>query len=407
MLMNRIMLVLLFVIIFISASPIATGWSKTYIYVETDEYDRFFIEEGLSRNLFPNGSVIGLTSITLGEPRDRVVVLPDPNFNADQVNVAEEFSSKILQHVLNGGIVVAGLNGAALLNLSLGEKGFPLPPMTSESCVLTPSNYNYTKYMCIPEPPWAYSRRVLGDMVVYIASIGKGWIIIIPINIVWAYGDSKDPVYVEVFSEALKIAEELNSSATIPLYYSLSASLIIASTIAFQTTQTSKRIDVDKQSGESRLVKTPRRNDRIYVSPLYLRIPVDDALKHPARRKIYDVVSSQGAVSFNTLWRITGLSKATVAWHLSVLERLGMVGVVKYKKYLLVYIPYSEGVEKLIKKLHQLDPKGLCLLTKYAAQNTPVEIVAKRIKKSVWSIAKVYEIVRSNHDLVEKLCFEK
>jgi len=413
MFVNRIVVALAFIIVFTimftSASLAATDWSKTYIYVETDEYDRLFIEEGLSKNLIPNGSIIGisLSPIMFGEQRNRVIVLPDPNFNAEQVNVAKEFSSKVLQHVINGGIAVAGLNGAVLLNLSLSEKSFPLPSTTPEACAPAPASYDYAKYKCIPEPPLAYSQRVLDRVVVYIARIGKGWVIIIPINVVWAYSDSKDPVYVEVFSEALKIAEELDSGMSIQPYYSLIASLIISSTVAFQTTQIGGKTNASSRGGGSKLVKTPERNVSIYVNPLYTRIPEDEALKHPARKKIYDIVSSQGAVPFNALWRITGLSKAAVAWHLSVLERLGMVSMVKYKKYLLVYTPDPEGVEKLIKRLHQVDPKGLCRLAEYAAQNTPLEAVARRIKTSVWKIARVYEIIKSNLDLVEKLCLEK
>jgi len=407
MLMNRTIIILLFIIIFANTSLVATSWTKTYTYVETDDYDRFFIEEGLSKNLFPNGSIIGLSPDMLGEPREGVIVLPDPNWDADQVSRAKEFSSKILQYVLNGGIAVAGLNGAVLLNLSLVEKGFPLPSATSEACAPAPINYIYTKYMCIPEPPWAYVRRVLDHMVVYIANIGKGWIIIIPINIVWAYSDIKDPIYVEMFSEALKIAEELYSKTAISPYYSLIASIFIASTVALQSTQTGRKIDMSKGGSETSLLRTSRRVTSMYISPLYLRIPEDDALKHPVRKKIYDIVSSQGTVSFNMLWRITSLSKATISWHLCVLERLGMVGVVKYKKYQLIYIPDAKGVEKFIKRLYQMDPKGLCLLAKYAVQNIPPEIVAKRIKTNVRNIAQVYEIIRNNVDLVEKLCFEK
>jgi len=404
---NRVLITSLLIIIFTNTIYVTTGWSKTYIYVETDEYDRFFIEEGLSRNLFPNGSIIGLTPVTSAELSERVIVLPDPNFNADQVDMAKEFSSKILQYVLNGGIVVAGLNGAVLLNLSLSEKYYSLPSTTPDACTPAPVNYDYTKYKCIPEPPWAYTRKVVDHMVVYIMGIGRGWVIIVPINVVWAYSDSRDPVYIEVFSKALKIAEELHPDTSIPPHHSLIASLIIASTLAFQITQSGRRLDMSKRSREAIPVKTHRRDLSIYINPLYLRIPEDDALKHPVRRKIYDIVSSQGAVSFNTLWRMTGLSKATVAWHLCVLERLGMVDVVRYKKYMLVYIPSAEGVAKFIKKLYQMDPKGLCLLAKYAVQDTPLEVVARRIKTNTRNIAQVYEIIKSNLDLVEKLCFEK
>jgi len=99
------------------------------------------------------------------------------------------------------------------------------------------------------------------------------------------------------------------------------------------------------------------------IIPIILRqkVSVEDALNHPIRLKIYELVRSNGAVPFSKVLELGG--KAVVEWHTFILTRSGLVIELKIgrgrrkKRYLATPDP-----EVLLKILPKLDERVECVI---------------------------------------------
>jgi len=73
---------------------------------------------------------------------------------------------------------------------------------------------------------------------------------------------------------------------------------------------------------------------------LFYRVPHDAVAEHPVRRRILREIDLHGYTTVSSLQRATGLARATLLWHLAVLER---ADVVRREKVLGTVIYYRRG----------------------------------------------------------------
>lgn len=385
----------------LAAAPLALAAPRGgVLYVATDSYDTGFIAALVSHGILPGGPLVNLTWVAAAPGIDAgLVALPDPNWGPAGIPVAEAASAKLLAYILGGGRVTAGLNGAVLLNLSLRRLGLPLPPVQHTACAEAPRGYDYAKYGCLPPPAWARRARLPGGGTAYVARLGRGWLVIIPYNAVWAYADTGSAAYLEAYGAAAALAEQLPAGGgPAARDAALAAALLAALAAAAQSAR--GRSGEGKGSGDS-----PRGDEPAALNALRIRVRREEALSHPIRRRIYEAVEQRGVLYFNELWRLLGVAKATVAWHVSVLERLGVLATLRYKRYLLIYRP--GGVEALLRALADLDPRGLCSLVEHVARGATLEEAARRLRASTRGVEQLYNLVSRHLEVARRICGER
>lgn len=86
-----------------------------------------------------------------------------------------------------------------------------------------------------------------------------------------------------------------------------------------------------------------------------LAFKLDIVLENEVRREVFTYIFSKGFGIFNEMWRELGCSKATLAWHLNILKRCGIVGEIAVSKYKVFYII---GCERLALKRFLSERKG-------------------------------------------------
>ncbi len=370
------------------------------LYVATDSYDAGFIAALVSHGALPDGPLVNLSWIAGAPGIDAgLVALPDPNWGPGGIPIAEAASAKLLAYILGGGRVVAGLNGAVLLNLSMRRIGLPLPPVQHTACTEAPRGYNYAKYGCLPKPAWARQARLPGGGTAYVARLGRGWLVLIPYNAVWAYADTGSKAYLEAYGAAAVLAERLPAGGGAAARDAAIAAAVLAALAAAAQSMRG-------HGGEGRSSDASRDGKPVPPEALRIRVRRDEALSHSLRRRIYEAVEQRGALYFNELWRLLGVSKATVAWHVSVLERLGLLATLRYKRYLLIYRPSSSGVEALLQALVGRDPRGLCVLVDYASRGAGPEEAARRLRASTRGVEQLYRLVSENLEVARRICGE-
>jgi DNA-binding transcriptional ArsR family regulator len=126
------------------------------------------------------------------------------------------------------------------------------------------------------------------------------------------------------------------------------------------------------------------------IIPIILRqkVSVEDALNHPFRLKIYELVRSNGAVPFSKVLELGG--KAEVEWHTFILTRTGLVTELKIgrgrrkKRYLATPDP-----EVLLKILPKLDERVECVIEN---RLKPLEKIAEICSLDLQSIVSILRI---------------
>ncbi|WP_153801403.1 ArsR/SmtB family transcription factor [Hyperthermus butylicus] len=373
--------------------------SRSILYVVTDDYDFFYLRSFLNfsraSGVTVNYSVVGLRE--LGKvrlnPSEDVVVLLDPNWKPEEEREILMISRKLVTFMLGSGIVVTTYNGVMMLKPALSQ--YDLPVRIIDNLVGGPINmprgYNVSKYRVV---------GILGDQVhehgsFYRVRVGEGLLVVIPFNIVWAYYDTRDNVYLELLLEAL---ESMNVETPSSTWYrrGLGALIILGAMGLLEASQ-----------ANSRYLERIQRKIR-YVIILYWRINPEKALRHSTRKYLVSILSEKGFAHLNELVRLTGLGKAVLSWHIYVLESRGIISSFKWKKYKYYYLRGEQGLRRLIEGLARRDD-DFCRVVRELNEGVEVEAVAKRYKISLVGLEDLTSLLRDRgwRDVLLEICARK
>ncbi|MDK2384462.1 MAG: helix-turn-helix transcriptional regulator, partial [Candidatus Korarchaeota archaeon] len=318
----------------------------------------------------------------------------DPNWNEGGQRV-EECSRLLYEHVLRGGTVLVGLNGAVLLNITTASRGLAIH--VGLECPHTPPGYNASKYLCVARPFWAEAMFLQDTRTpIYVARIGAGSLVILPYNVVWAYADTRDPRYLLVAREALEEALRLGAgsprrpgAAARIAAYSVSIAASLGAAVAASWS-------MGRSNGQARRLRTP-------LVALRRRIGLEEAAGHPVRREILRYLERHGYAYFNELWRWAGLSKATLAWHLYILERHGYLGRLRWRGKLYVYLRAPRAAGGLARHL-ALRGDVFCRAVKALREGLPAPRAATILGLDEREVKALYEFVSSYGGEAYRIC---
>ncbi|RLG75545.1 MAG: hypothetical protein DRO23_03720 [Thermoprotei archaeon] len=96
----------------------------------------------------------------------------------------------------------------------------------------------------------------------------------------------------------------------------------------------------------------------IFTIPLLSKISSENVFENETRRKIYDTTELKSAISLNDLRRILKMPRATLEWHLFILERAGFVSTIKLLNRRYVYRNSNEekAISHLLRNSKKLKP---------------------------------------------------
>lgn len=96
----------------------------------------------------------------------------------------------------------------------------------------------------------------------------------------------------------------------------------------------------------------------IFTIPLFSKISSENVFENETRRKIYDTTELKSAISLNDLRRILKMPRATLEWHLFILERAGFVSTIKLLNRRYVYRNSNEekAISHLLRNSKKLKP---------------------------------------------------
>jgi hypothetical protein len=124
---------------------------------------------------------------------------------------------------------------------------------------------------------------------------------------------------------------------------------------------------------------------------LRIKIEKEEALNHPLRRAIYEVITNSGAIKLYDLLKLG--SRASIEWHVWILIRTGLVSEVRVGKKR--YLIDPANTEQSLKTLIQLDEDVKCI-----AENS-----TKRLKELVAICRADEETVNRVLELIRKAQF--
>jgi len=374
------------------------------VYVVTDSPDREFLQQ-FAIYIGGSADAVSLRDLLDVSCRAQVLVLLDPNWKPQMRNLVKEASDRIVTSIVDNGIVVvATINGVSMLNDSLKRLGVLF--IITRSCPDKLPGYDAQKYRCVEPATKAEEVRITlrgksGDLVnnitvtIYVVKLGRGWLLVVPYNPVWAWLDTRDDLYFDLVAKSLERAVELARRSRLGRALAL-ATLLAGSTLAAYS---SLRSVMHKQHSS-------RSRQRSPVIILGVRVSAEDAVKHPVRKKILELIDEFGAISFNELWRLLGVAKATVAWHISVLQRLKIVNIIRYKRYAYIYVNSLYGERALMETLARRD-RDFCRLVALAERGVNADEAARKLKLTPGRIIEVYALVRAHIDEAKKACTAK
>ncbi|BES81928.1 helix-turn-helix domain-containing protein [Pyrodictium abyssi] len=377
----------------------------------TDSYDAAFLEAFLgyynatARLVYFLNSSRVLDELECG-PSD-VLVLLDPNI--DDTGLAHNASERIARLLVDGCTVVATHNGLALLNLTLTELGYVVHSV--DNVTVTMPGYNTTKYR------YAYlvtpDGRVL-NTTVWSIEVGKGRLVGVALNVVWAYADTRNTTYLELLYSALQEALSspprpgVGTAATaVGVAVAGSAAATLASSRAYTRAGTPRGGGGGGHTGRSGGLGgtggAGEPEDALVVAPLRVKTEPSEMLEHPLRARMLQVLRERGAVHHNELMRVLGVSKATLRWHLYMLLRGGYIGSLRYKKYL-VYFARGRELDA-IRSLAARDEQ-FCGILQGLAEGVPLEVLSRRYRVSVKGLQDLSELVKRLDGKLTDVCRE-
>ncbi|HID42042.1 MAG TPA: hypothetical protein EYP33_07835 [Pyrodictium sp.] len=396
------------------ASLIPAAWAAGLdgiLYVVTDSYDTFFLEEFLSYYNATARLVYFLNSSRVLDELEcssgNVLVLLDPNI--DDVGFARNASEHIARLLFGGCTVVATHNGLALLNLTLSELGYVAHSVNNVTVPLP--GYNTTKYR------YAYlvtpSGRIL-NTTVWSIEVGEGRLVGVALNIVWAYTDTGNSTYLELFysvlQEALSSPRERGidtTTAAVGVAVAGSAAATLASSRAYARAGTPRGGQgggsTSRSGGPGGIEGTGEPRDVLVTAPLRVKTEPSEMLEHPLRARMLQILREHGAVHHNELMRMLGVAKATLRWHLYMLLRGGYIGSLRYKKYL-IYFMRGREIDA-IRSLAARDEQ-FCGILRELAEGVPLEALSRRYRVSVKGLQGLSELVKRIDRKLNEVCGE-
>ncbi|WP_048078956.1 helix-turn-helix domain-containing protein, partial [Desulfurococcus mucosus] len=266
------------------------------------------------------------------------VILVDPNYGSSKAELAGAVAKATVDYAVSGGRVVTTFNGFMMLYPVLQQET-PLRIIVYDSPLKpgVPSSYNVSKYKAL----LLFGEGVEEHGGIYYLHVGKGLIIVVPLNIAWAYCDTHDPYYLELLLKSLTAPPWEPGGSQVKYSIALPVIAVLASAVAVS---------------QLSLPRTRRPQGLVVLPPARLKLEADEALAHPARREIMRALEARGAVTMSELLRLLNMPKATLSWHLYVLESRGIISSFKWRKSLFYFASGPTGVESLASRLSREDP---------------------------------------------------
>ncbi|RLG73781.1 MAG: hypothetical protein DRO23_08205 [Thermoprotei archaeon] len=369
------LVVVLGIVFLLQISCISGNSSREFIYLITDKCDKVFLKSLWSINPSLKGPIIYMENLTVLKnlnPKDYILILPDPNFNDSRI--LNKVSSWVSTFTIEGGIVVTSFNGLVLLNNSQTRPLGLLIVQVEYYMDIGLPLYNVSKYKLavVHAPDVKEVVRIDDTVLVLEFSLGYGQVIASTINNVWAYYDSYEQVYVAMFEKmitkalSVKVKEVSdNSKGFLVLTLAMSGILSLSSTTSVQ-----------RFSG-----KIPSEDKRLVLLPLWLRIDPYEILDYPLRFRIMKHIREQVVVSYNDLRKYLRIGKGTLSWHLYVLLRSEVIETFKYKGKVYIYLSGREthALDVLLNE----DLKLRSLLTDLCYKQAPPEKLALKYRLSL------------------------
>ena len=92
--------------------------------------------------------------------------------------------------------------------------------------------------------------------------------------------------------------------------------------------------------------------------PFFSKISAENIFENETRRKIYNATESRSIISLNDLRKTLKMPRATLEWHLFVLERAGYVSTIKFlnKRYVYRNVNEEKAILYLLKGSKKIKP---------------------------------------------------
>jgi DNA-binding transcriptional ArsR family regulator len=263
-----------------------------------------------------------------------LILLLDLNL-AFMERVDKVFFLLLEKYVEHGGRVVLGLNTLRLLNLTLPEMlediGIKKIEIIDGDEVLTiaPSgpleSFGFNEEFNYPLNP--YKITVLSFTRPYVVVLestdglpivvklrhGKGEVIILPLNIPWYYYNTRSRGALSLVNSVIYYALQENSYVINPYVISL----LVASAALTASLSLNPRI-------RHRFLRVFDKTVVFIVFLGYRTLGVD-VLKNPIRKKIFELLDKHVYLRVKDIMDLLGISRTTALWHISLLERAGLI----------------------------------------------------------------------------------
>ncbi|WP_440058965.1 winged helix-turn-helix domain-containing protein [Thermogladius sp. 4427co] len=128
-----------------------------------------------------------------------------------------------------------------------------------------------------------------------------------------------------------------------------------------------------------------------------------ELFNNPYRRKIIEYLAAKGAARVSDLIRELGLSKANASWHLDVLSRHGIVGVLKVGKASYAFMNNEKGFTALLELLAS-SVRGFCQIVGRGSSSLSERDLMGLLDTSYDSAKKLAGIIASYHAIIPEIC---
>ncbi len=332
----------------LNADMIDNLGERSFIFIITDRYDQLFLDnftkyiEKLHYNHSLDTEFLFTLNLSKLDPSKNIVVLLDPNWGPTDNSMIDYLSVSIVSFIMNGGVVIATFNGAVMLKQALTKIDAPLRLEERNSNIdkniELPPGYNPSKYGFME----VLGPHVHSDKLFYKVRLGKGLVEFLPLNIVWAYLDTGNNVYLNLLLEAMNEAYP-TTIETIRAKESLgiALTLIIAGVYAISNI------------GEAKGTVFSIERDNKHISSG--KINNEDILKNSDIKLLLKIIDEKEVVHLEDITRISGKNKKTVSWQLYLLTSRGILSSLKWKNHLYYHRKDDNVQKKLVEKLCNQD----------------------------------------------------
>ncbi len=265
-----------------------------------------------------------------------LILLLDLNL-AFMKHVDKAFLMLIEKYVEHGGRIVLGLNTLRLLNLTLqdilrdigikkieiidGDKVLRIAPSGPLESLGFNEEFGYPlnpykiTVLSFSKPYSVVLESTDGSPIVVKLRYGRGEVIILTLNIPWYYYDTRSRGALRLVNSIIYYSLQEETSYVLNPYVASALVASTAFTVSFSLSPKIRR-EVLKVAGKT----------VVWIVFLGYRTIGVDVLKNPIRKKIYELLDKHVYLRVKDITDLLGVSRTNVLWHISLLERSGLIG---------------------------------------------------------------------------------